>query len=292
LKKSPAGLLLGAHMSIAGGVERAAERGRSVGCNTIQIFTKNNNQWNAKPLTDEQVEKFHRSQAETKITPIFAHDSYLINLATPQRENYQKSFNAFLDEMQRAERLGLPYLVMHPGAHLGAGESRGLKKVIDSFNRLHKKTPGYRLVVLLETTAGQGTGLGYRFEHLAEIIEGVEEPQRLGVCFDTCHVLAAGYDIRTPSGYRKVMREFDETVGLDRLRAFHLNDSKKPLGSRVDRHEHIGKGHVGLEAFRMILGSRRFRKVPMVLETPKGPDMAEDRVNLETLRRLARTKRG
>lgn len=284
------GLLLGAHMSIAGGLERAAERGHSIGCNTIQIFTKNNNQWKGKPLTEAQVERFRQAQAESGITPIFAHDCYLINLASPDRENYQKSFRAFLDEMQRAERLGLPYLVMHPGAHLGLGETRGLKRVIHALNRLHRKTPGYRLKVLLETTAGQGTALGYRFEHLAEIIEGVEEPQRLGVCFDTCHVLAGGYDFRTPAGYRKVMRQFDRALGLGRLRVFHLNDSKRPLGSRVDRHEHIGKGHVGREAFRMILQDRRFLKVPKVLETPKGKGQAEDRRNLRLLRRLAKTK--
>ncbi len=279
-------------MSIAGGLERAAERGRSVGCNTIQIFTKNNSQWKGKPLTEAQVERFRQAQAESGIAPIFAHDCYLINLASPERGNYQKSFYAFLDEMRRAERLGLPYLVMHPGAHLGSGETRGLKRVIRAFDRLHGKTEGYRLMVLLETTAGQGTALGYRFEHLAEIIQGVERPERLGVCFDTCHVLAAGYDFRTPAGYRKVMRQFDRTLGLQRLRVFHLNDSKKPLGSRVDRHEHIGKGQVGREAFRMILQDRRFLKVPKVLETPKGKDQAEDRMNLRTLRRLARPRRG
>jgi len=283
-------LLLGAHMSIAGGLERAAERGRSLGCTTIQIFTKNNNQWRGKPLSAAQVERFRQAQADSGIAPIFAHDAYLINLACPHRDIFEKSFHAFLDEMQRAERLGLPYLVMHPGAHLGSGEARGLKRIIRALNRLHRKTPGYRLKVLLETTAGQGTGLGSRFEHLAEIIEGVEEPGRLGVCFDTCHVLAAGYDIRTPAGYRGVMQEFDRVIGLERLCAFHLNDSKKPLGSRVDRHEHIGRGHVGREAFRLILQDKRFRTAPKVLETPKGKDMAEDRRNLRILRRLARTK--
>ena len=288
MKKGSNDLLLGAHMSIAGGLDRAAERGRSIGCNTIQIFTKSNNQWRAKPLTDEQVERFHQSQDESGIAPIIAHDCYLINLASPDREKYQKSFRAFLEEMQRAERLGLPYLVMHPGAHLGSGESRGLRKIALALNRLHQKTPGYRLIVLLETTAGQGTGLGYRFEHLAEIIEGVEQPERLGVCFDTCHVFAAGYDIRTPTGYREVMQEFDRTIGLERLQVFHLNDSKKPLGSRVDRHEHIGKGHIGLETFRMILQDQRFRNVPKILETPKGRDLAEDRMNLKRLRQLAR----
>jgi len=277
-------------MSIAGGLDRAIERGQSLGCRTIQIFTKNSNQWKSKPLTNDAVEAFRRAWAESGIGPVFAHDSYLINLASPDAEKHRKSMKAFLDEMRRAERLGLAYLVMHPGSHLSSGESKGLRKIARSLDRLHRQTAGFNLIVLLETTAGQGTNLGHRFEHLAEIIDQVEQPERLGVCFDTCHALAAGYDIRSAAGYRKVMREFDRVLGLERLRVFHLNDSKKPLDSRVDRHEHIGKGQLGLEPFRLILNDRRFKKVPKVLETPKGPEMEEDRVNLQILRDLVKSR--
>lgn len=279
-------------MSIAGGLEKALERGRSIGCQTIQIFTKNNNQWRGKALSDVEAGRFCQVRAQSGIYPVFAHDCYLINLASPDREVHRKSLAAFLDELQRCERLGLQYLVTHPGAHLGSGEDRGIRRVAESLNRLHQKTPGFQVQVLLEITAGQGTSLGYRFEHLAEIISRTEQPERLGVCFDTCHALAAGYDLRNQASYRKVMKDFDQIIGLERLRVFHLNDSRKPLGSRVDRHEHIGKGQVGLEAFRLILNDRRFRQVPKVLETPKGEDMAEDKVNLSVLQSLVGKKKG
>lgn len=279
-------VLLGAHMSIAGGLDRAIERGLSVECTAMQIFTKNNNQWNGKPLTAGEIERFKTAWEQSPIQTVFAHDCYLINLASPDALNYRKSIKAFADEMLRAERLSLSYLVTHPGAHLGTGESKGLKRVAESLNRLHDKTPGFRLQVLLEITAGQGSSLGYRFEHLAEIISQLEQPDRVGICFDTCHAFAAGYDISSPVGYKRTMKDFDRIIGLAKLKVFHLNDSKKPLGSRVDRHEHIGKGHLGLTPFSLILNDRRFRKIPKVLETPKGPDLAEDRENLTILRSL------
>ncbi len=278
--------LLGAHMSIAGGLHLAIERGQSVGCTALQIFTKNNNQWQGKALSEEEAEQFRQAWAASGIGPIIAHNAYLINLASPDEETHRKSMTAMLDELHRAERLGLSGLVIHPGSHLGKGESWGLKRIASSLDALHAKTPGFRVKILLEITAGQGNHLGYRFEHLAEILNRVEQPERLGICFDTCHAFAAGYDIGTMAGYRKTMSEFDATLGLDRMMAFHLNDSKNAPGSRVDRHEHIGQGTLGLDAFRFILNDRRFASVPKVIETPKQPDLEEDRMNLNVLRGL------
>ena len=278
---------LGAHMSISGGIEKALERGAEVGCEAIQIFTKSSNQWRARPLGDETVERFRAHRDKFDIRPVVAHDSYLINLASPDEPGLlRKSREAFLVEMERAERLEIPYLIMHPGSHKGDGVDAGLRRVAASFDWLHRRTEGYRLLVLLETTAGQGTNLGFAFEHLRRIIDSVAEGDRLGVCLDTCHVFAAGYDIATRDGYEKTWAEFDEVIGLERLKAIHLNDAKKDLGSRVDRHEHIGRGALGLEPFRMLLNDPRLREVPMILETPKGPDYAEDVENLATLRSL------
>ena len=283
-------MMLGAHMSIAGGVYNAPVRGQEVGCEAIQIFTKSSNQWKAKILTDEDVDKFKAAVDETGIWPVVAHDSYLINLASPDPALYEKSIEAFAVEMERAERLGLPSLIFHPGSHVGSGEEAGLEKIARAVDELHRRTPGYALKLLLETTAGQGTNLGCRFEHLARIIDAVEEPERLGVCFDTCHTFAAGYDISTKSGYEKVFRELDKLIGVKRIGAFHLNDSKKGLGGRLDRHAHIGEGELGLTAFRCLLNDRRFKKIPKILETPKGKDMAEDKVNLGVLRGLIAKK--
>jgi deoxyribonuclease-4 len=210
-------------------------------------------------------------------------------LGSPKKADREKSMVAFKEEMRRVEALGLPYLVAHPGAHLGAGEEEGVRWITESLNELHEKTVGYRMKVLLENTAGQGTNVGYRFEHLSEIIDQVVRSDRLGVCFDTCHAFAAGYDIRTEAGYVKTMQEFDAIVGIDRIMAFHLNDCKKGLGCRVDRHEHIGKGYIGIEGFRTLMQDHRFEEIPMVLETPKGEDMLEDRENLSLLRSLAQT---
>ena len=280
--------LLGAHMSIAGGVDQAILRGHSIGCQTIQIFTKNNNQWDGKALSADGTEQFKRLRQEKGIHPVLAHDAYLINLASPNPIVYKKSLKAFGDELIRAEQLGIEFLVMHPGAHLGKGEEWGLRRIAESIGMaLEQYSPSFKVRVLLEITAGQGSNVGYRFEHLAQILKLVSRPDRMGICLDTCHLFAAGYDIRTEKGYQKVMKQFDDMIGIDQIKAFHLNDSKKGLACRVDRHEHIGKGAIGLEGFRALLNDPRFEKIPMVLETPKGADMKEDVMNLAVLRQLS-----
>jgi deoxyribonuclease-4 len=278
---------LGAHMSVAGGLDLAPVRGRAVGCEVAQIFTKNSNQWAAKPLAPGEVERFKRAQAETGVPVLMAHDSYLINLCA-EGEPLARSEAAFREELERCEALGIPYLVTHPGAHLGAGEEEGLRRMAAVLDRVHAATRGFRSKVLLENTAGQGSCVGYRFEHLKRLFDLVREPERLGVCLDTCHTFAAGYDLRTPDGYRRVMDEFDHVLGLERLKAFHLNDSKKGLGCRVDRHEHIGRGEIGIEAFRALLNDPRLEDRPMVIETEKGEEGGVDLdvINLTTLRRL------
>jgi deoxyribonuclease-4 len=274
-------------MSIAGGLDQAPLRGRQAGCDTIQVFTKSNRQWAARPLSDREVEGFKANLAATGIGPVVAHDCYLLNLAAPRAALWRKSVAAFQVEMDRAERLGIPYLVTHPGAHLGAGEAEGIARVAEALNRLHAALPSARVRVLLETTAGQGTSLGRRFEELAAILDLVEQADRVGICLDTCHVFAAGYDIRSAEGYRQTLRELDGCLGLRRLQAIHLNDSVQGLGSRVDRHAHIGEGRLGLEAFRLLLTDRRLSRVPMILETPKDHDFVQaDRRNLGRLRRL------
>lgn len=277
---------LGAHTSIAGGVDRALLRGQQVGCDAIQIFTKSSNQWCAAPLTDDTVERFHVNQCETGIHPVIGHDAYLINLASPDPELWQKSVDAFVEEMERSQRLRLPYLVTHTGAHMGAGEEAGIRQVARAIDQIHERTPDVATMILLEITAGQGSGVGYTFEQLAGMIALTARPDRVGICFDTAHVLAAGYDLRTPETYAEAFEAFDRTLGLERLRVFHLNDSKRDLGARVDRHEHIGKGFLGLESFRMLLNDARFAEHPMILETPKGPDRVEDIENLRVLRSL------
>jgi len=278
---------LGAHVSIAGGLDRAPLRGREAGCDTIQLFTKSNRQWDARPVTEPEAAAFKAALAETGIGPVVAHDCYLINLAAPPGETRQRSVAAFGDEMERAERLGIPFLVTHPGAHLGAGPAAGIARVAEALNGLHAALPHLGLTVLLETTAGQGTSLGACFEELAAILERVESPHRLGVCLDTCHLFAAGYDLRTPAGYAATMRELASCLGIDRVKAVHLNDSKGGLGSRLDRHAHIGEGALGTEAFRPLLQDPRLQTVPMILETPKdGDDGSADRRNLARLRRL------
>ena len=286
-------LLLGAHMSIAGGVDLAALRGQEVGCQTIQLFTKSSNQWRARPLPPDEIERYRANLRATGIAPVVAHDSYLINLASTDPELHRKSMAAFLEELDRAEALGIPYLVTHPGAHMGAGEESGIRQVANSIRKLLKRTKGYRVQVVIETTAGQGTSLGHRFEQIATLLDQIGLPERTGVCLDTCHVFAAGYDIRTSNGCADVLGTFDAVVGISHIRVIHLNDSKKELGCRVDRHEHIGKGAIGLEAFRCLLTDPRLRGVPMILETPKDDDfVAADRRNLATLRRLAHDRDG
>ncbi len=278
-------MILGAHMSIAGGVDKAIERGASIDCDAIQIFVKNNNQWFAKEQTKEEIERFKKLQKETNIF-VFAHTGYLINLASPKEDVYEKSMESMLGEIIRCQKLDIPYLVLHPGSHLGTGEETGIKKIIKSLNKLFKETKKSTVKVLLETTSGQGTNLGYKFEHISEIIAGISEKTRTGVCFDTCHSFSAGYDIKSKDGYKKTMEEFDKIIGIKNLLAFHINDSKFPMGQKKDRHEHIGQGFLGLEAFENILNDKRFKNIPMVLETPKDEDLKEDVENLKTLRSL------
>jgi len=280
-------ILLGAHMSISGGVHIAIERARSIDCTAMQMFVKNNMQWFARPLTRDEVRAFveHRQRAE--LLSIFAHANYLINLAATNPLFHANSIRALSKELASANQLELPFLVLHPGAHRGAGEEAALAKIIASINKVFRKIPKVKTKIALETTAGQGSCVGHRFEHLAHIIDNVREPERLCICLDTAHLFAAGYDIGTESGIRKTFRGFDRKIGLDRLVAIHLNDSKTGRGSRVDRHEHIGKGKIGLVAFRFIMRDRRLNKIPKVLETPKGKDLREDVMNLQTLRALA-----
>ncbi|MEE9555200.1 MAG: deoxyribonuclease IV [candidate division Zixibacteria bacterium] len=281
-------MLLGAHMSIAGGVYNAFARGESVGCDTIQIFTKSSNQWKAKELTDEDLEKYHSEQKRTKIGPVIAHDSYLINLGSPDPALIKKSREAFLVEMERCEMLKIPYLVTHPGSHLSKGEEWGVKRIAESISWLHEQTDGFNVKIALETTAGQGTNLGYRFEQIGSMIEQAETPERLAVCLDTCHIFTAGYDITTEQTYKQTISEFDRIIGLDRLAVIHFNDAKKGLGSRIDRHEHLGKGEIGKKAFGFFMRDKRLARIPKLLETPKGDDGEMDKVNLGLLRKLAK----
>jgi deoxyribonuclease-4 len=280
--------LIGAHMSIAGGVFNALILGKKVGCTTIQIFTKNNNQWNAKPLSEEEITEFQKKQKETSIRPVIAHDSYLINVASPDKALAQKSREALLLELQRCEALEIPYLVMHPGSHVGSGEKEGIKRIVEALDWLHEKARGFKARVALETTAGQGSNLGYRFEQIGEMIEQTSQKERLAVCLDTCHIFAAGYDIRTEKTYQETMQEFDGTIGSKLLKAIHFNDSVKGLGSRVDRHAHIGQGQIGKTGFGFFMNDKRLKDIPKLLETPKDKEGKFDRMNLATLRKLAK----
>ncbi|HAF03536.1 MAG TPA: deoxyribonuclease IV [Spartobacteria bacterium] len=279
-------IILGAHMSIGGGVHMAIERARSINCRAMQMFVKNNMQWFARPLTRDEIRAFLEHRQRGELLSIFAHSNYLINLAATNPQFHANSLRALTEEIVRADQLKLPFLVLHPGAHLEAGEEAGLEKIIASIDHVLAGIPKVKTKIALETTAGQGSCLGRTFEQIAFIIGNVREPERLCVCLDTAHVFAAGYDIGSESATRKMFRKFDRVIGLDRLVAIHLNDSKTARGSRVDRHEHIGKGKIGLEAFHFIMRSRRFRKIPKVLETPKGKDLREDVENLKTLRGL------
>jgi deoxyribonuclease-4 len=290
IRSRQSAILLGAHMSIGGGVHMAIERACSIQCTAMQIFVKNNMQWFARPLLPNEISAFLNHQQRNALGAVFAHSNYLINLAATNPQFHANSVRSLAEELIRADRLELPFLVLHPGAHLGAGEEAGLTKIVQSIDAVFTVIPKVKTKIALETTAGQGSCLGDRFEHLAYIIANVCEPERLCVCLDTAHVFAAGYDIGSEAGVRKTFRQFDSIVGRDRLAAIHLNDSKTARGSRVDRHEHIGKGRIGLEVFRFIMRDRRFAKIPKVLETPKGKDLKEDVANLKTLRSLIATK--
>lgn len=279
---------IGVHVSIAGGLDQALARGLRLRCETIQLFTKNRNRWQTEPLTEEKIRRFREAQGKSGIWPILAHTSYLINLACPDREVYEKSLVAFQDELERAASLEISCLVTHPGSHAGSGEDRGLLRITRALDLILAGADASWPLILLETTAGQGSSLGYRFEHLAKIRDGGKYPERLGFCFDTAHVFAAGYDIREPVGYRKTLKRFIDLIGAESLRAFHLNDSLKGLGSRVDRHDHIGRGALGRKPFYLLLHDQRFSALPMVLETPKGMERGRDldEVNLEALRQI------
>ena len=286
---------LGAHMSIAGGLPRAVDRAKASRCDALQIFTKSAGQWRARELPSDEIALFRKRVADTGIHPVVAHNSYLINVAAAAPALRAQSIAALGDELDRAESLGLDGLVMHPGSYTSGTEAGGLGLIGDAIRRLLEKRPASKTMILLEHTAGQGTNLGHRFEHLAAILERVDGSPKVGVCLDTCHLLTAGYDLCTSEGYAQTFEEFDRIVGLDRIKVFHLNDSKKPCGSRVDRHEHIGRGCLGLEPFRRLLNDPRFSGLPMLLETPKLESKASkrrsdvdpwDARNLRTLRNL------
>lgn len=283
------GPILGAHQSIAGGYHRALESGARLGCQCVQIFTKNSNQWRAKPIAEAEAERFHAARAATGIEHVAAHDSYLINLASPDEALWRRSLEAFVEELRRAAQLGIPWVVMHPGASTTSSPEAGLQRVIQALDLAHAATRGLPVGTLLETTAGQGTSLGYRFEQLATLLGGARDSDRLGVCVDTCHLFAAGYELAPRRAFLATFRALDKAIGVERVGAFHLNDSKTPRGSRVDRHEHIGRGRLGLEPFRLLLADPRFRGVPMYLETEKGTHEGRewDAINLETLRSLS-----
>lgn len=285
--KNTGTILLGAHFSIAGGLHKAIFTASRYGCTALQIFTKNSNQWKERTLTDDEIERFNEARELTNIESISSHTSYLINLGSPEKSKFNRSIKALKHELERASLLSIPYVIMHPGSHMGEGEERGLRRVALGINKTFDTAPKITCRLLLETTAGQGSNLGYTFEHLAQISELVEAKGQIGFCFDTCHTFAAGYDLGTKKAYRNTMRAFDNIVGLDRLYAIHLNDAKKGLGSKRDRHEHIGKGAIGIDAFRYIMNDPRLKNVPKILETPKGrgrPDY--DRMNLNLLRSL------
>lgn len=278
-------LLLGVHVSIAGGIHKAVSRGEEVGCSAIQVFTRNASRWQAKPLPEHEVAAFRQAYEKSSLGYVAAHDSYLINLASPDADLRHKSIQAFLDEMERCAILGIPDLVMHPGAHMGAGVVSGIGTVAESLRSIFSEAPaGVR--VLIENTAGQGTTLGAEFEEIAALIDQVPGAD-LAVCFDTCHAFAAGYDIRQGPGYEAVIDRFDQLLGLEKLALFHVNDSKKPLGARVDRHDHVAKGMIGEEGFRALMCDQRLTEIPKILETPSGDQHCHDFENLALLRRLA-----
>jgi deoxyribonuclease-4 len=282
------GDLIGAHISTKGGLCSVFERAAAIDASAVALFAKNGNQWKGKELTTEECANF---AAQRTVTPMLTHASYLINLATTNKEFHRKSIAAMIDELDRAERLGIHAVVLHPGAHMGAGAEAAIDQIARSLDVIHAAIPNHRVVTLLETAAGQGSCVGCTFEELGQMLARVDDKRRVGICFDTCHVFAAGYDLRTRTGYKRAIDEVEEHVGLENVGAFHLNDSKKPLGSRVDRHEHIGKGELGLAPFRYLLNDERFARIPKVLETPKTVETESDLENIRTLRSLIKRRK-
>jgi len=284
MPKTTSPLLLGAHISIAGGPAQAIERGESIGCTAIQIFTKSNRRWSAKPLTQEEIQAFKKAWKESNIQSVIAHAAYLINLGSPNPATVSKSAQALTDELIRCDQLGIPYLVLHPGSAGNTSEEKALQQIANQLDIIFRSTPG-TTKILLETMAGQGSNLGYHLEQIASIYQASQYKERLGVCLDTCHIFAAGYDVRTPSTYQAFWKRFDDLIGLDLLKAIHLNDSKKEFGSRADRHEHIGKGAIGLEAFRLLCTDSQFADIPKILETPK-ESLEDDARNMASIKAL------
>jgi len=275
----PAGVLLGAHTSISGGVTQSVPRAQACGFTAAQIFVKNNKQWFAPPMPDAEIKSFRAAQKDSGIY-FFAHNSYLINLANQDADSFSTSVRSMTAELERAEALGLPFIVMHPGSHGGAGEDAGLRRIAQGLDEIVKATPGFRCRMALEITAGQGNALGYKLEHLSWLLENVSDEKRFGTCLDTAHLYAAGYNIKTRSGYDETMSQIDKLFGAPKVLGLHLNDSKVPLGKRVDRHEHLGEGEIGIDCFKWIVQDARWASTPKVLETPKSEDMHEDIVNL------------
>ncbi len=283
------GQRFGAHLSVAGGLHLAFDAAVTVGCDCLQIFVKNQKQWTAKPLGDETVKAYRAAQRRTGIRPVIAHASYLINLASPKQQQWDKSVAAMVDELERCAALGVSGLVMHPGAHMGEGLDAGIVRIVAGLDEIHRQTAGIRPRILLETTAGQGTSVGCAIEHLGRLLNEVAAPDRLGVCLDTCHLFAAGYDLRKAGAYERTIDLLRRHVTLRKIRCVHMNDSKGACGSRLDRHEHIGKGKIGTAGFRHVVNDPRLAHAVKILETPKGTDgrgVDLDKVNLRRLRRL------
>jgi len=281
----------GAHMSVSGGAWKGLQRGRSIGCEVVQIFVKNNMRWFGKPPSPNDQALFANQLSANNFCCVFGHAGYLINLGAPPSKNRDLSIKSLIQEIEFATQFGLPFLVLHPGAHLGAGESEGFKRIIAGLNEVFAATRSSPVRIALENTAGQGTCLGHRMDHLAVIYDRVRKPERLGICLDTAHLFAAGYDVRTAKGWEVPLQQIESLLGLNQVLAFHLNDSKTDLGSRVDRHAHIGQGRIGSKGFRLIVNDPRFQDHPGCLETPKSEDLHEDIHNLKTLRSLVSRRR-
>lgn len=283
-------LLLGSHIPTTGGVAKAIDRAVGIGCTAMQIFVKNNMQWFAKPFSKEETEGFLHHSLRGRLLAVVAHAGYLINLGTENSENHEKSLRSLGEELVRCDQLEIPYLVLHPGSHVGAGIEKGLSRVVQSLNQIHAEYPQLKVRIALETTAGQGSCLGSRFEELAEILTRVKAPERLSICLDTAHVFAADYDLSANRGASQVFKTFENILSLELLAVIHLNESKAALGSHVDRHENLGRGKIGLDAFQWIMNSSKLATVPKILETPKGKDLAEDVEAMKLLRSFIKTK--